>query len=79
MRGVDQDRYKANIVAKLLEVAHELGIQTVVEGIETVGEWQWSVDHGADFAQGYLFGKPAPAPMPSLSEPTAAAGFVVTR
>lgn len=69
MRGIDQDRYKANIVSKLLEVAHELEIQTVVEGIETVGEWQWSVEHGADFAQGYLFGKPAPVPMPSLTEP----------
>lgn len=69
MRGIDQDRYKANIVAKLLEVSHELGIQTVVEGIETVGEWQWSVEHGAHFAQGYLFGKPAPVPQLSLSEP----------
>lgn len=36
MRGIDQDRYKANIVAKLLEVAHELGIRTAVKGIETV-------------------------------------------
>lgn len=69
MRGIDQDPYKANIVAKLLEVANELGIRTIVEGIETVGEWQWSVAHGAHFAQGYLFGKPAAAPMPSLLEP----------
>lgn len=74
MRGIDQDRYKANIVAKLLEVAHELEIRTIVEGIETVGEWQWSVEHGANFAQGYLFGKPAPVPMPSLSEPNGIVG-----
>lgn len=67
LRGIDQDPYKANIVSKLLEVAQELGIQTVVEGIEKVGEWQWSKEHGADYAQGYLFGKPAPEPSLSFS------------
>jgi EAL domain-containing protein (putative c-di-GMP-specific phosphodiesterase class I) len=67
MRGIDEDPYKATIVSRLLEIAHELEIQTIVEGIETVGEWQWAVEHDAQFAQGYLFGKPAPEPLSSTS------------
>jgi EAL domain-containing protein (putative c-di-GMP-specific phosphodiesterase class I) len=36
-----------------------------VEGVETVGEWRWAFDHGADFAQGFLLAKPAaPPPTP---------------
>lgn len=62
MRDIDQDNYKANIVSKLLEVSHNLGITTIVEGIETVGEWQWAREHGARYAQGYLFGKPSATP-----------------
>ena len=36
MRGASEDPYRAVIVRKLLELAQELSIQTVVEGIETV-------------------------------------------
>lgn len=65
IRNIDQDRYKASLVSRLLEVARELGIGTIVEGIETVGEWDWAREHGADFAQGYLFGKPSSRPVPA--------------
>jgi EAL domain-containing protein (putative c-di-GMP-specific phosphodiesterase class I) len=58
IRDVDTDLYKSRVAAKLLELAQELNVKTVVEGIETVGEWQWSREHGADFAQGYLFARP---------------------
>jgi EAL domain-containing protein (putative c-di-GMP-specific phosphodiesterase class I) len=63
IRDVDRDIYKSRVAAKLLELARDLGVRTVVEGIETIGEWQWSKDHGANFAQGYLFARPeAPPP-----------------
>ena len=62
VRNVDRDRYKSRVAAKLLELARELGVRTVVEGVETVGEWQWSKEHEADFAQGYFFAKPAAEP-----------------
>ncbi len=65
IRGVDQDDYKARITAKLLELARELGVLTVVEGVETKSEWQWACEHGADFAQGYLFARPAEQPSES--------------
>ncbi|MHC5541708.1 EAL domain-containing protein [Singulisphaera rosea] len=58
VRNVDQDSYKAGILAKLLEMARGLGIKTVAEGIETEGEWGWVREHGADYVQGYLFARP---------------------
>ena len=64
-RGVDRDRYKARVVGKLLEMARDIGARTVVEGVETDGEWVWARAHGADFVQGYLFARPAtPPPVP---------------
>jgi EAL domain-containing protein (putative c-di-GMP-specific phosphodiesterase class I) len=62
VRGVDHDAYKASIVAKLLEMAHELGVATVAEGIETEEEWRWFRDHGADYAQGYFIAHPGSLP-----------------
>ncbi len=62
MRGIDADPYKGEIVAKLIELAHNLKVQVIAEGIETAGEWNWAETHGADFAQGYLFGRPQPEP-----------------
>jgi len=62
IRGVHADPYKALIARKILETAHELGLQTVAEGIETPEELAWVQAHGADFVQGYLLGRPASAP-----------------
>ncbi len=62
MQDIERDRYKAHVAAKLLELARDLGVQSVVEGIETESQWLWSRDHGADFVQGFYFGKPAPEP-----------------
>ena len=62
IRGVDDDVFKARVTAKLLELARELDVKTIVEGVETESEWRWAVQHGADFAQGYLFARPAPVP-----------------
>lgn len=61
-RGVDRDPYKAEVVRHLLDMARGLGVETVVEGVETEGEWAWAVAHGADYLQGYLFAKPAAVP-----------------
>jgi len=65
-RDVDRNPFKAIIAQKLLEAARELGIRTVAEGVETVAEWRWLRDHGADLVQGFLFarpGNPPPAPV----------------
>ena len=37
-----------------------MGIGTIVEGIEEEAELSWVREHGAEFVQGFLLGKPAP-------------------
>jgi uncharacterized protein (TIGR02266 family) len=65
VRGIAADRYRAEIVARLLESARALDIRTVAEGVETEEEWRWFADHGVDFVQGFLFARPAlPPPLP---------------
>jgi EAL domain-containing protein (putative c-di-GMP-specific phosphodiesterase class I) len=63
IRGIHQDPYKASITRKLLELAQQLGILTVAEGIETPEELRWVRTHGVDFVQGYLIAKPASPPV----------------
>lgn len=62
IRDADHDPYKAQLGGKLLELARGLGIPAIAEGVETEAEWLWLREHGASFAQGYFFGRPAPTP-----------------
>lgn len=64
VRDAHQDHYKSCISAKLIELAKELNITTVVEGIETEDDFRWARDNGAEYCQGYLFARPAPDPVP---------------
>jgi EAL domain-containing protein (putative c-di-GMP-specific phosphodiesterase class I) len=47
------------VVETLVRMAKELDIATVAEGVESPGESRTCAQMGFDFAQGYLFGKPA--------------------
>lgn len=60
VRGVDVDPYRASITEHILSLARSLGVRSIAEGVETEGEFRWLAAHGADLAQGYLFGKPRP-------------------
>jgi len=59
VRGVDRDPYKALIARKTIEIATELGISTIAEGVETEGELAWAQAHGAAYVQGYATGRPS--------------------
>jgi EAL domain-containing protein (putative c-di-GMP-specific phosphodiesterase class I) len=59
IRDVDKDEVKQSIVSNLLQMSRTLNIRTIVEGVETQEEYQFAVQQGADFVQGYLFAKPA--------------------
>lgn len=76
MQGIEQDRYKAHVAAKLLELSQDLGVRSVVEGIETESQWLWARDHGANFAQGFYFGKPAPEPRGNDDQPEPLQGSI---
>jgi EAL domain-containing protein (putative c-di-GMP-specific phosphodiesterase class I) len=62
IQGVDRDPFKQHVARHLLELAKALGIQTVVEGVETAAEWEWVKSHGASLAQGYFYARPALEP-----------------
>jgi EAL domain-containing protein (putative c-di-GMP-specific phosphodiesterase class I) len=61
VRGVHADPVKGVIAEKLLEMGAALGIGTIVEGVEEEAELRWVRDHGANYVQGFLLGKPQPA------------------
>ena len=62
VRGVDTDRYKGEVVGKLLEMCKALGIESIAEGVESKGEWEWLRHHNATYVQGYLFARPSAEP-----------------
>lgn len=65
LRNVHADPVRAMVASKILELARDLGIRSIGEGIETVEEFDWLAQAGADYAQGYLFARPAnPPPLP---------------
>jgi EAL domain-containing protein (putative c-di-GMP-specific phosphodiesterase class I) len=51
----------AIIVGSTIELGHRLGLTVVAEGVEDEAVAGLLVEYGCDFAQGYLFGRPAPA------------------
>ncbi len=58
---LDSDRRDQTIVAALIGLASELGLTVTAEGVETETQRACLIEHGCEFAQGYLFGRPAPA------------------
>ncbi|MCT7583912.1 EAL and GGDEF domain-containing protein [Aliarcobacter butzleri] len=56
--NIDQDSKKKLFCSSIIEMAHIMGMQVIVEGIETAKEFYTCKDIGADFIQGYLVQKP---------------------
>jgi EAL domain-containing protein (putative c-di-GMP-specific phosphodiesterase class I) len=52
------DLEKQTIVRTALTLATDLGFETVVEGIETMEDFEFVANAGATYAQGYLFSTP---------------------
>lgn len=63
VRNVYQDRYKAVITEKILDIADSLNIKTIAEGVEHLDELCWLRERGATFVQGYLIAKPVAQPV----------------
>ena len=49
------------IIRSIVALGRGLGIEVVAEGVETVEQEEMLMSLGCEFAQGYLFAKPAPA------------------
>lgn len=62
VRDVDRSPMQQSYVQGVIARCHALGARVVAEGIETTEELVTVRALGADLAQGYLLGRPAPAP-----------------
>lgn len=50
-----------NVLASMVILAHQMGMQVVAEGVETAAVFQHLRYLGCDYAQGYYFGRPVTA------------------
>ncbi|MDQ3028545.1 MAG: bifunctional diguanylate cyclase/phosphodiesterase, partial [Actinomycetota bacterium] len=55
------DTGDATIVRAILELAHNLGMRTVAEGVENAETWRLLADLGCHVVQGYFIGRPMAA------------------
>ncbi|HEY9737558.1 MAG TPA: EAL domain-containing protein [Trichocoleus sp.] len=58
--GIDHDSNLQTVVGAIIVMAHELGMRTVAEGIETEAEMAWLQAYGCDLGQGFWFARPGP-------------------
>jgi EAL domain-containing protein (putative c-di-GMP-specific phosphodiesterase class I) len=70
IRGIDKAPARQDLVRALVQVAGRLGVRTLAEGVETPEEASACRKLGCLFAQGFLFGRPAPASAFFRSSPT---------
>lgn len=59
IRGIDQDRCRIAISRGILQMAREMDITVIAEGVETAGEYITLRDLGVELFQGYYFARPA--------------------
>lgn len=69
VRGIHSHGPRQAIVRAIAQVCVDLGIDFVVEGVETVEEFAWFTDLGVYLYQGYLFAKPMFEAMPPFHIP----------
>jgi len=58
---VDTDVASAKIIRSVMDLCRNLGLECVVEGVETESQCEMLTALGCRVMQGYLFGKPMPA------------------
>jgi diguanylate cyclase (GGDEF)-like protein/PAS domain S-box-containing protein len=67
---VDSDPDNASMVRAMIDLAGNLGMTALAEGIETEQELAFLVEHGCPLGQGFHLGRPAPASeIPRLVRP----------
>ena len=60
LKNIDRNPTNAIITKTIIEMAHQLNLKVVAEGLETQAELAFLVKHKCDEAQGYLFSRPLP-------------------
>ena len=60
VRDVLSDADDALICTSIIQLAHNLGLRVVAEGVETEAQRRWLAERGCEQMQGYLFARPQP-------------------
>jgi EAL domain-containing protein (putative c-di-GMP-specific phosphodiesterase class I) len=62
VQAAETDGVARAIVENSIELAKQLGMKVIAEGVQTAGQWRWLKARGCHLAQGYLVSRPLPAP-----------------
>ncbi len=60
IRRVVENPYDTTIVRSTIDMAHDLGLKVVAEGVETLEQFGFVASLGGDIAQGYYLNRPMP-------------------
>jgi EAL domain-containing protein (putative c-di-GMP-specific phosphodiesterase class I) len=60
VRPLVGDERARRVIAAMVRLAHELGMQVVAEGVESPLQWDWLTDIGCDAVQGHAIAHPMP-------------------
>jgi EAL domain-containing protein (putative c-di-GMP-specific phosphodiesterase class I) len=61
IRDTPSDRDAGSMVRAMIQLAHNLDMLALAEGIETEEQWRFLTDEGCELGQGFLFSRPVPA------------------
>jgi EAL domain-containing protein (putative c-di-GMP-specific phosphodiesterase class I) len=63
VNGLEDDEENQTITRTLIQLAHNLNMNVIAEGVETAFQLDFLKQHGCDEIQGYIFSKAHPAPI----------------
>jgi len=61
VQRLETDEDDQIIVRSTIELAHNMGLSVVAEGIEDEYTLHWLAEHGCELAQGYFISRPQPS------------------
>lgn len=60
--GVSESPIQAVVLERVTQMAQDLGIQIIAEGVEQAEDLEWLQVRAVDYVQGFLLARPAPKP-----------------
>ena len=64
--GLNSSKGDTEVVKAVISLGIALGLEVVAEGVETIDQARILTELGCSHAQGYLYGRPAPAGEPEI-------------
>ncbi|MEL7597223.1 MAG: EAL domain-containing protein, partial [Clostridiaceae bacterium] len=61
IKNIINEDEEAYIFKSIVELAHNLNLKVIAEGVETKEQLAFLIRNGCDIGQGYYFSKPIPA------------------